>query len=68
MISSFFGMRLMRTASSLLTIASPSRGHAFTSTGAEPVAITTACAVYSSVDPSRFFNVTVFLLLNDASP
>ncbi len=67
-ISRFFGMRLMRTASSLLTITSPSCGHAFTSIGAEPVAMTIACAVYSSVPPSRFFSETEFALVNEASP
>ena len=37
------GMRARPTASSELMIVSPSRGHALTSTGAEPVAITTYC-------------------------
>ena len=64
-----FGIFLSRTASSELIIVSPSRGHAFTSTGALPVAITTASlAAYVSVEPSRFFSATRFASTNDASP
>ena len=67
-ISMFLGIRLMRTASSQLMIVSPSCGHALTSIGAEPVAITIAGAAYSSVVPSLFLSETVFLAVNDASP
>ena len=52
-------MRLSCTASSELMIVSPSRGQALTSIGAEPVAMTIACAVYSSVVPSFFLSATV---------
>jgi len=49
-------------------IVSPSRGQAFTSIGAEPVAMTIAGAVYSSVEPSFFLSETVFFPVNEASP
>ena len=48
---------------------SPSRGHALTSTGALPVAITIASvAAYVSVVPSRFLSKTVLGDANEASP
>ena len=60
-------MRPRRTASSELTIVSPSRGHAFTSTGAEPVAITISLAEIRSLPSSRFTAISVGDT-NDASP
>ena len=67
-MSNFSGMRPKPTASSELMIVSRSRGQALISIGAEPVAITIAGAVYSSVEPSRFLSATVVAFVNVASP
>jgi len=59
MTKSFFGIRSSLTASSELIIIFPSRGHALTSTGADPVAITTFCALIVSSPPSLFATISV---------
>ena len=61
-------MRLTCTASSELTIVSPSCGQALTSIGAEPVAMTTSAARTVSLWPSRFFTRISVGLVKEASP